>query len=311
MTELTTHADHSDQRPVPGSLGDYVGYLLRRVFDRQERLRRELLPDGPHPRDYAVLSMLCGDESYSQQRLADLLDVSGTIVVKLIDRLEEQGLVERRRNPGDRRSYILAVTEQGRRARDELAPAVERLEALVTEPLSAAETERLIRLLHALLPPGPTREAVGTAEHRGAFLLLKAYYHFRDRNDAALAGHGIAARHFGALNVLSELEPCPQQRLARRMGIAESVMVQFVDHLESAGLVERARDPADRRRYALRLTERGHTRLTAARAAVAATHHDITAVLGQDGHRELRSLLRRLTDPPPGTEDDETAKRPS
>ena len=72
-------------------------------------------------------------------------------MVSVVDELERKGLVERRRNPDDRRAYALALTDEGesmrRRARRLLASAERRLLA----PFSSAESELLRDLLRRLV----------------------------------------------------------------------------------------------------------------------------------------------------------------
>ena len=74
------------------------------------------------------------------------------------------------------------------------------------------------------------------------------------------------------------------------------MITQIVDEAEARGLVERRRNPADRRSYLVSLTDDGPR---AARGGGARSRQqlaaEIAAVLGADGDRELRVLLRKLT----------------
>jgi uncharacterized protein with von Willebrand factor type A (vWA) domain len=81
--------------------------------------------------------------------------------------------------------------------------------------------------------------------------------------------------------------------------VSGPVVVQLVDELERAGMVERHRNPQDRREYAEQLTEDGRTRLGQARKAVDAVQAEVTAQLGEADDHELRALLRRLLTAPP------------
>jgi MarR family transcriptional regulator, organic hydroperoxide resistance regulator len=60
------------------------------------------------------------DEPTPMGRIADLLCCDGSTVTWIVDRLEERGLVERRGDPGDRRVRLVALTQEGRRIRDEI-----------------------------------------------------------------------------------------------------------------------------------------------------------------------------------------------
>ncbi|MDQ3790177.1 MAG: MarR family transcriptional regulator, partial [Actinomycetota bacterium] len=100
---LEETAELTDAAP-PRELTAYIGYLLRRVYAQCDA----------GPREYLVLDALAEDDVQSQQSLASRLDVSRTIMVRLVDRLEDAGLVTRTPNPANRRSHILSITDAGR-----------------------------------------------------------------------------------------------------------------------------------------------------------------------------------------------------
>ena len=60
-----------------------------------------------------VLTVLESDGPLSMTHLADALDVSVASATGIVDRLEDRGLVERRRGPGDRRVVLVHPTEAG------------------------------------------------------------------------------------------------------------------------------------------------------------------------------------------------------
>jgi DNA-binding MarR family transcriptional regulator len=60
------------------------------------------------------------DEPTPMGRIADVLCCDGSTVTWIVDRLEERGLVERRSDPSDRRVRLVALTQEGRRIRDEI-----------------------------------------------------------------------------------------------------------------------------------------------------------------------------------------------
>src|SRR6201991_5202357 len=134
-------------------LTDYTGYLLRTAFLRAAGLVPKTFPKGSHPRDASVLSTLEAVGPCSQQQLVEALHVNRSVMVKLIDGLEARGLVERRRNPADRRSYALYPTAEGRHAIEAMAPFMEPGAAALAQALSDPEPKRLIELLHQLVAP--------------------------------------------------------------------------------------------------------------------------------------------------------------
>lgn len=99
---------------------------------------------------FDVLSHLATDEGISQQALADRLLVTKGNVGGLIDRLEEAGLVARSRDPDDRRSYRLSLTEAGILAFREAAPPLEATIGDCMQALNEEEQQALLSLLARL-----------------------------------------------------------------------------------------------------------------------------------------------------------------
>jgi DNA-binding MarR family transcriptional regulator len=62
-----------------------------------------------------VLAVLDIDGPLPMHRLAETLDVSQASATGIVDRMEQRGLVERRREDGDRRVVHVALTDEGRR----------------------------------------------------------------------------------------------------------------------------------------------------------------------------------------------------
>ena len=269
-------------------LSDHTGYLLRTAFLRAAVIAAESFPRGAHPRDASVLATLDAMGPCSQQQLADSLNVNRTMMVKLIDSLESRALVERRRNPQDRRSYALYPTVAGRKALVAMGPTMDSAEQTFTAALTAAERKRLVELLHGLVNPPES-----AMSRRLGFLVAQAHHRFRVAADAVLQPHAIEVRHFGALTALADGAPS-QRELADRLRVSTPVVVEMVDALEAAGMVERRRDPGDRRSNALVVTGKGARTLESATKDLQAATKVLVEPIGADGDAELRELLRKL-----------------
>lgn len=97
---------------------------------------------------FEPMQVIDARENCRVQDIADALAITVGGTSKLVDRLERSGLCRRRPNPGDRRSSILELTDEGRRALSDATATYEaELEARLTAVLSA---ERLDKLLAAL-----------------------------------------------------------------------------------------------------------------------------------------------------------------
>ena len=84
--------------------------------------------------------------------------------------------------------------------------------------------------------------------------------------------------------------------LARGANITPQAMGELVDELEELGYVERRPDPTDRRAKLIVLTERGRACVAAGILTINGIEERITEILGERGHKQLRSLLARLLD---------------
>jgi DNA-binding MarR family transcriptional regulator len=277
---------------TPG-LEDFTGYLLKLAHARAHEIADRSFPDGPHPREYSVLNAVAALGPLSQQRLADRLQVNRTLMVAVTDELERRGLVERRRDPADRRSYALHVTDSGARELERLHDEVERVDRSMTERLSDAERARLHELLRTLLGIDPGAVPAPLADRTG-FLLSRAHFSTRDRANELLRPLGIVVRHFGLMSLLAAHGPSSQQALAKRLRVSPTMVTQIVDDVAARGLVERRRNPDDRRSYLVSLTPEGRQKLKSARRVASTIAGEIAAPLGEDGDRELRALLRKM-----------------
>jgi DNA-binding MarR family transcriptional regulator len=100
------------------------------------------------PAQAGLLRLVATQPGQSQQELAGQLRTPPSRLVLLVDQLEERGLIERRRNPDDRRHYALFLTaEGGRFLRTELGPVGAAHEDDICAALSAAERGQLAGLL--------------------------------------------------------------------------------------------------------------------------------------------------------------------
>jgi DNA-binding MarR family transcriptional regulator len=273
---------------LPEPLTDFIGYLLRRVYAQFSQTEDGTDTDS---RDFLVLDALTGRNWESQLDLAERLGINRTIMVAVIDRLEARGEVQRTRNPDNRRQYVLSLTDRGRGTVEARRRAVAERDARLTAALSAEETARLDALLARLLPESAQPLVQGTE-----YLVAQAHHRLRRQGDDKLAGTGLRVRHYGPLSALAAFGPWSQQRLAEFLAITGPAASQLVDELVKQDLVRRGRDPHDRRRYALEVTDLGREKLDVVAAAVRELADDVAQLLGPGGADELRTLLWKLLD---------------
>ncbi len=127
-----------------------------------------------------------------------------------------------------------------------------------------------------------------------AFLLSQVGAHSALRFAERLEPLNLVPAHVGILRVVKEGNGLSQQALGEALGVFPSRLVQLIDELEERGLVERRKNPADRRTYALHLTEKGVATYEQL-GRVAREHQEtLCAALNESERAQLASLLSRI-----------------
>jgi DNA-binding MarR family transcriptional regulator len=109
---------------LPFEIGE-TAHALRRAFDRRAATL------GVTRAQWKVLFRLSRQPGLRQIELADILDVEPITLSRIIDRLEEAGLVERLTDPADRRAWRLEVTAKAQ-------PLIAKLRTLAEELMDEA-----------------------------------------------------------------------------------------------------------------------------------------------------------------------------
>lgn len=285
-----------------GAPTQFTGFLLRRAYVVCRERVEACIGEDCSVREVPLLTLVGDDEPVSQRRLGDLLSLNRTTTSKAVDALVRKGWVARDRDLRDRRSYALRLTTDGRAALAVLQSSIDRGEARLTEALTDSERHRLRRVLCCLLADDATLDIPGLGD-RCSYLVARAHRAMFRRAADVLAPLGLSPRDFGVLSALAGAQPCSQQRLAEILGISAPAVLGFVDELESAGLVSRRRNAADRRAYDLTLTGTGATKLDAGRRAANELQASMSAAIGEAADNDLRQLLRKII----GSARDQTA----
>ena len=138
------------------------------------------------------------------------------------------------------------------------------------------------RIDHGLLP-----DLVGYNLRRAQ---IAVFQNFR----AATADFDITPGQLGVLILIDSNDGLSQSELGDALGIDRSTMVAVIDRLERRDLVVRAPSPADRRSYALRLSDVGATLLQSIMPAVLAHERSVTESLSDEERAVLVKLLAKL-----------------
>lgn len=139
------------------------GYLDRRLISHPslmlavlgqqaiQRIRDTLSAHGLKPRQLQVLEFLAERDAVGQRELGEQLLIDHSILVTMLNPLEADGLIERRRSCSDRRRHNVSITTAGRARQVEATASVARLEEQILEALPEDGRRQLAELLWTLM----------------------------------------------------------------------------------------------------------------------------------------------------------------
>lgn len=284
----------SDGRELLPVLAQIPGHLFWRAAARTTTALAEVLPPSVDIHSYAALLALADGVARSQQNIAEKISVSRTTMTRVAGDLADQDLVERVRNPDDRRSYALTRTPAGTATARRWRRHVQHVEDAVMAGFSAVEREEFGRLLLILArtslspdTPDPLLESI-------PFLITRIHAALHTTMLTTLEPVGIEPRHLGTLTGLRATGPISQAELARMLSVSHPAVVQIVDDLELRDLIERRRLANDRRTHMLHLTAAAEPALDRATVLATTTGEQLLADLSSSQRAHLLDLLRRL-----------------
>ena len=137
--------------------------------------------------------------------------------------------------------------------------------------------------------PSPAQQPLGLHLTRVSRTVSRAF-------DETLAEAGGSLPAWLVLISLKSRQLASQRELAEAVGIQGATLTHHLDTMESAGLVTRRRDPANRRLHLVELTPAGDALFLRLRDAATAFDRRLRAGLSEDDVAQLEALLTRLRD---------------
>ena len=116
---------------------------------------------------------------------------------------------------------------------------------------------------------------------------------YRRASEALL---GMSVKEFSTLAVLRDHSPMPQQELGELLCVDANNLVLLLNDLESREFAFRRRDPADRRRHLVEITDEGLRAFDSAEKGIESVEDDVLALLTRRERVELQELLAKALD---------------
>lgn len=136
---------------VPETLTRTTAFLLQLALARAQAMGEIALTGlGLTGRQYGLLALLEDRPTVAQHRLGAALGVDRSTTATLAAALARRALVDRHRDPADRRAYVITLTAEGEALRARAAALLEDCDQRFLAPLAPAEKERLRAALRAL-----------------------------------------------------------------------------------------------------------------------------------------------------------------
>ena len=132
---------------------------------------------GLTPLEFAVMAYLNrnrGEPNIDQNGLAARLGVDRNTTSLLVDRLEAEGLLERRVSPEDRRARLLRLTVRGEKLHDRIGPKAAAGQQRIMQVLKPSERELLLDLLVRVIEGNRSLARPGTGRRKRGSLQLSA-----------------------------------------------------------------------------------------------------------------------------------------
>ena len=107
---------------------------------------------------------------------------------------------------------------------------------------------------------------------------------------------GMRVKEFASLAILREHSPVPQQELGEILCVDANNLVLLLNELESREFALRRRDPADRRRHLVEITDEGVRALAAAEKGIESVEDDVLGPLSRSERDQLQGLLAKVLD---------------
>ena len=132
---------------------DQFPFAVARVTRRWRKMLDERLKDlgVTQARWSTMVYLYNGGEGLTQRELAGIMAIENPTLVRLLDSLEQQKMLERRPCPNDRRARRLYLTDSGREFMNILTLRADKLRDALLEGISDEDIDRTVRVFHRIL----------------------------------------------------------------------------------------------------------------------------------------------------------------
>lgn len=280
------------------------GFALTAADQVASALWRHTVGDDVTQPQFLALTTLRTHPGIGNHELADRAAVDRATAAPLLRKLTESGLVSRHKDPRDSRRAVLTTTDQADRLLLAVAEQADAVDHKLMAPLAATETAAVVQSWSALGRSELDRDepSYSDAPDPSTQLPLAArpWFHLRRarRTHRRLwREHGsvdVRASQFLLLAAIADSPGVDIRHAAAAAMVEDTTAIRIVMRLARTRLVQDRRDPNDRRRTLLHLTDAGHTLHEELSARVPQIEHALARRLPPQAIAEFTRLTRAV-----------------
>ncbi len=276
----------------PGVLLHDIARLFRRQFGSQ---LQDLALTEPQWRALGAINRF---EGLSQSQLADFLGIGRAPLGKLIDRLEQEGMVLRRADADDRRSKRLFLSDDGKTLANKIRRRYRRFQQQLLDfldPETLAEMDVVLKSIYQRLASSPAAIMSDGEAHSNVLLWIALLNRMNQhRFDQRLKQLGFTRNQWLVMVAIAANEGLQQTELADQLQMAKAPLGTLIDQLEQTDRVQRVRATGDRRAYQLFLTPLCKNKLQQWTDDYTALHEQATSQLNAKQRKRLQEFLTHV-----------------
>lgn len=279
------------------------GHLLRRAQQVHTDYWSREVHEGVTGPQYATLVAVAGWPEVDQKLAGELASLDKSTIAGVVSRLEKKGWLTRRRDPQDGRRRLLMLTDSAHARLPALTLDAEQVQQLLLAPLSASDRPDFVSLLQRVafpdsgpIGPAPRRDVptleMGTTP---GYLIRRA-----QQNHAASwtdwLGGDLTSTQYAVLTAIatSPDDAVDQAMIGARASLDSSSVTDIVARLAERGWITRDRDPVDRRRMRVSLSNPAMTAMRHLTRSVEQVQKELLRALDKDEKMRFVSLMQRV-----------------
>lgn len=133
-------------------LNECINFLLTKAQHTvHQYFKASLAKFDVTPVQYSILSCLWKESPQTPKQIAAFLELDGSTITGLLDRMEDKGLITRNPNPDDRRTLKVIITGQGLKLQKSIDEVIKESNIYILNIFSDEEQDQLKRLLERII----------------------------------------------------------------------------------------------------------------------------------------------------------------